>query len=373
MVEIAHVDPSQKTDDASSQPLLKIQSSNYRVQPDVTKYPEELKMLIVSLNHSFLSSVMATSFLVPMTWLSLECSTTVFNKTSNVVTFQLTNNKKYKLTKKQFAQVFKIPTAEPYYEVTNEQVIHMFNNIGHQPHSPKSEGILVPSDVPKEEFTLYQHLKTVEDDSEVFPTVARILDAMLQNVDPTNPVLVSYLTTINPNVEVGVLLQKLIRGTSKHEKSIHDDNPKDDDLMVSFVEIQFDPEEENIPDHMLMTVKKVKEDVNFKVEEIHTKMTKEVFKLDKNYSNLHTKVDIIDDAVKKVVEFYNSLITKVDTNLESDSKFVANLEELLGSLKESLSKLDVSPSYSISQSLFQSCFLHLKLILWLRLFRFCIW
>lgn len=44
-------------------------------------------------------------------------------------------------------------------------------------------------------------------------------------------------------------------------------------------------------------VNKVKEDVNLKFEEIHTEMSKEIVKLDQNYSNLHSKVDIIVDAV----------------------------------------------------------------------------
>ena len=81
-----HVDPSQTTDENTSQPLMKIQSTNCQVQPDETQYPDELKKLIVALNHSVLSTIMSTSFSVPMTWLSLTGSTVVFNKTINVVT-----------------------------------------------------------------------------------------------------------------------------------------------------------------------------------------------------------------------------------------------------------------------------------------------
>ena len=72
----------------------------------------------------------------------------------------------------------------------------------------EKEGILVPTDVPKDEFGIYQHPKNVEDDSEVFPNVSRISDAMLRKVDPKNPILGSYLTTINPTVETGVLIPK---------------------------------------------------------------------------------------------------------------------------------------------------------------------
>ncbi|CAI9276734.1 unnamed protein product [Lactuca saligna] len=46
----------------------------------------------------------------------------------------------------------------------------------------------------------------MEDDVDVFPSVARIPDAMLQKVDPVNPVLVEYLTTIMPSIEAEKLL-----------------------------------------------------------------------------------------------------------------------------------------------------------------------
>ena len=115
-----NVDRSQTTDDATYQPLLKIQSTNYRVQPNVDVYPKELKMLIIALNHSLLSTVMSSSFSIPMTWLSLAGLTVVFNKTTKVVIFQLTNEKNYNLSKKQFSQILNIPNVEPFYEVTNE-------------------------------------------------------------------------------------------------------------------------------------------------------------------------------------------------------------------------------------------------------------
>ena len=82
--------------------------------------PEVLKMLIIALNHSVLSTVMTSSFSVPMSWLSLAGSAVVFNKTSKIVTSKLTNEKKYKLSKKHFAQIMKIPNVGPFYEVTNE-------------------------------------------------------------------------------------------------------------------------------------------------------------------------------------------------------------------------------------------------------------
>lgn len=59
----------------------------------------------------------------------------------------------------------------------------------------------------------------VTDDHVLFPSVARIPDAMLRRTDPANPILVQYFTSVNPNVTVGVLLPKGAEGTSKHAKA----------------------------------------------------------------------------------------------------------------------------------------------------------
>lgn len=50
---------------------------------------------------------------------------------------------------------------------------------------------------------------------QLFPSVARIPDAMLRRIDTTNPILVQYLASINTTVSVGVLLPKGAEGSSK--------------------------------------------------------------------------------------------------------------------------------------------------------------
>ena len=65
---------------------------------------------------------------------------------------------------------------------------------------------------------MYHYPKPVEDDVEVFPTVAQISDAMLKKVDPTSPILMGYLITINPSIETGVLLEKTTKGLSKKSR-----------------------------------------------------------------------------------------------------------------------------------------------------------
>ena len=85
-------------------------------------------------------------------------------------------------------------------------------------HAYEKKGVIVPNVEQKVEFSLYHHLKTVKDDLEIFSTVARIPDAMLRKVDPSYPVMVAYLQTINPSIETGVLLPKGTGGPSKKQK-----------------------------------------------------------------------------------------------------------------------------------------------------------
>lgn len=70
----------------------------------------------------------------------------------------------------------------------------------------EKEGILVLDNEETAGFSMFHDLKTIEDDEEFFPTVVGIPNAMLCKVDPSHPILVSYLKTINPNIEIGVLL-----------------------------------------------------------------------------------------------------------------------------------------------------------------------
>lgn len=49
---------------------------------------------------------------------------------------------------------------------------------------------------------------------------------MLKKIDPTNPILVAYLKTINPSVETGVLLLRTYDGSSKKSKKSKKENEK---------------------------------------------------------------------------------------------------------------------------------------------------
>lgn len=77
-------------------------------------------------------------------------------------------------------------------------------------------------------------------------------------------------------------------------------------------------------------------------------MAKEVVKLELNYLSLPSKVDVLAEAVKNIVE-YNSLFSnKFESKIETDSKLFNKLEEFSESLKESFLKLDMSQQTVVS-------------------------
>lgn len=89
-------------------------------------------MLIQTLNNFDLSTSLSSSFPVPMSWISFAGSTAVFNKSTKFITFQLKNSNMRKLTRKNFAQIMKLPVSGTSYEVSTDQVHHLFNEMGHQ-------------------------------------------------------------------------------------------------------------------------------------------------------------------------------------------------------------------------------------------------
>ncbi|CAH1428154.1 unnamed protein product [Lactuca virosa] len=193
----AHVDPSQTTDEATSQPLLKIQSSTrcFKISRRITNVDRSSKSFCAFNGDDFF-----------------------FFSAYDLVIFD-----RFHCCVQQNLQDCNIPTYEkvqalketlcPDHETSQQWYWSLILQDVYE-----KEGILVPTDVPKAELTIYQHLKIVEDDSDIFPTVARIYNVMLSKVDPTNPMLIAYLSNINPNMETGDLLPKGVEGTSKRSK-----------------------------------------------------------------------------------------------------------------------------------------------------------
>ncbi|CAI9286228.1 unnamed protein product [Lactuca saligna] len=175
--------------------------------------------------------------------------------------------------------------------------------------------------------------------------------------------------------------------STKGETSIPEDDHDADDVMVSFIEIQFDPEEDNIPDQIHMSgkqikilnhklnsllqiqddiggrntiigieelrlvakehhllfieeVKKVQESVNLNVKALKFEMSKEVAKIEHNHSILHDKIDVVVDAIKKLVEHYISFTSKFHVNIDVDSKMLSSLETNLKAELSPILKLE---------------------------------
>lgn len=70
---------------------MKIQHTNFRLVPFVDTYPEELWMLVQTLDKYVLSFDLSASFVITMEWFSLASLTAVFSKTTKVATFKIIN------------------------------------------------------------------------------------------------------------------------------------------------------------------------------------------------------------------------------------------------------------------------------------------
>ncbi|CAI9283452.1 unnamed protein product [Lactuca saligna] len=82
-------------------------------------------------------------------------------------------------------------------------------------------------------------------------------------------------------------------------------------------------------------------------------MAKEVEKMEKNYIVLHSKVDIVADAIVKLVEFNTDYSTKLEVKSEQDFKikvFIDNYFACLAITDIELS-MDVNKTSKVPQSL----------------------
>lgn len=87
-------------------------------------------MLVECFNSSVLPHTLTTSFSIPMKWLSLACSTAVYIKDCELITFQMETKSKRNLTKKQFTQILQLESGGPFETMTPNQVLSMLNEMG---------------------------------------------------------------------------------------------------------------------------------------------------------------------------------------------------------------------------------------------------
>lgn len=110
----------------------------------------------------------------------------------------------------------------------------------------------------------------------------------------------------------------------------------------------------------IQDVKKVCEDVNFKLQELREDMGLEIAVLQQDYSSLHQKVDLIADVVTKFVKLYEALNTKVDKMASDDVHSFSNINQLLVELKGLALKTSLLSSSLITLELLFEMFLFLE-------------
>ncbi|CAI9285071.1 unnamed protein product [Lactuca saligna] len=111
----------------------------------------------------------------------------------------------------------------------------------------------------------------------------------------------------------------------------------------------------------VLDVKKVREDVNFKLQELREEMTKEVTVVQKDYASLHQKFDIIANVVTKFVPLYEAMTPQLSNLSTQETK---NLTELSSQLTELKGLIMKSRSSSfITPKFFSQKFTHFEAIL----------
>lgn len=61
-----------------------------------------------------------------------------------------------------------------------------------------------------------------------------------------------------------------------------------------------------------MQVQTMKESADLMMDVLKTEMAKEVEKIEKSYYDLHGKLDVVADAIAKLVEYNSAYSTKLD-------------------------------------------------------------
>ncbi|CAH1445253.1 unnamed protein product [Lactuca virosa] len=131
--------------------------------------------------------------------LFLTCSTAVYKKDYELITFQMETKGKKNLTKEQFTQILKLESDGPFETLAPNQVFSMLNEIGKCDilelmliEAYQQEGIQVPEG---EEVAVFSHLqipKSLVDDPKAFPVIGRIAENVLELVPLSNPVLIRF-------------------------------------------------------------------------------------------------------------------------------------------------------------------------------------
>ncbi|CAI9261132.1 unnamed protein product [Lactuca saligna] len=95
-------------------------------------------------------------------------------------------------------------------------------------------------------------------------------------------------------------------------------------------------------DTFVEQVMKLNEYVDHKVVELKSEIAKDFEMMEENYALLHSKVNVVANAITKLVDLNTNYSYKVDAKLEKGYQVFTKLEEFLSCIKESISKADLS-------------------------------
>ncbi|CAH1450596.1 unnamed protein product [Lactuca virosa] len=98
----------------------------------------------------------------------------------------------------------------------------------------------------------------------------------------------------------------------------------------------------------IVNVNEIKESLDVKVDEIKSWMSDEVKRIDKNYKELQGKFDVLAGALTRLVDFTTKYTKQLEAKSEKNAKRFEKIEKFLSSIKETLSKVDLSNQSSIS-------------------------
>lgn len=89
------------------------------------------------------------------------------------------------------------------------------------------ENILIPDGIESVEFPTIAAPRVSMDDVNVFPNVVRIPNSMLKLVDPTDPLLINYLLSIDSTTTMTVLPPRLLKKSQNiRRRNMLRNNPK---------------------------------------------------------------------------------------------------------------------------------------------------
>ncbi|CAI9291222.1 unnamed protein product [Lactuca saligna] len=164
---------------------------------------------------------------------------------------------------------------------------------------------------------------------------------------------------------------------TKDERVVQEEKSSDEGIMVSFADFQFNPDEDNVPDNMIMSGKQFKNlnnkinspfqiqadnggrNFNTEVEMEHLLKSQEnrfrslVESLEQKL--VERKVDVITDAITKLVDFNTYYSTKLEVESEKDSQ--TNIKSELTPILELVLQLPTNapPARQVSQGGDKGC------------------